>query len=73
MSSADLNSKSLGGLHCLDLEHMTWMDTVWTGCSPFPRSGHASAVVGAHSLAVFGGKLSAQVFLNDIFILVSDK
>ncbi len=33
------------------------------------HSGHGSAIVGGHSIAVFGGKLSHEVYLNDIFIL----
>jgi hypothetical protein len=54
------DARSLG-LHELNLETMQWTHPNISGSNPFPRSGHASAVVGAYSIAVFGGKRSNTV------------
>lgn len=56
------DSRSLG-LHELNLETMQWTHPILSGASPFPRSGHSSAVVGAFTIAVFGGKRNATVRL----------
>lgn len=49
------------GLHELNLETMSWSHPTLTGANPFPRSGHSSTVLGAQSVAIFGGKLNDQV------------
>jgi hypothetical protein len=54
------NSKHLG-IHELSLETMQWSHPTITGSNPFPRSGHSSCVVGAQSVAIFGGKRNDQV------------
>merc|ERR1719487_1104381 len=64
---ADTAGTSLG-VHVLDLQTLEWSHPNITGGSPFPRSGHASAVIGAHSIVIFGGKLTEEVFLNDLII-----
>ncbi|RYH17592.1 hypothetical protein EON65_28400 [archaeon] len=53
-------SKSLG-LHELNLETMQWNHPTISGANPFPRSGHASSVIGAYSIALFGGKRNNTV------------
>lgn len=54
------NARHLG-IHELNLETMQWAHPSLTGTNPFPRSGHSSAVIGAQSVAIFGGKLNDQV------------
>jgi hypothetical protein len=49
------------GIHELNLETMSWSHPTLNGANPFPRSGHSSTVIGAQSVAVFGGKLNDQV------------
>eukprot|EP00981_Chlorochromonas_danica_P014657 scaffold8522_cov157-Ochromonas_danica.AAC.1 len=39
------------------------------GSNPFPRSGHSSAVIGAYSIAIFGGKRNNMAYLNDLILL----
>jgi hypothetical protein len=56
------NAKYLG-LHELNLETMQWSHPNISGSNPFPRSGHSSTVIGAQSVAVFGGKFNDQVCL----------
>ena len=56
-------------LHELAMDSMTWTSPQLRGANPFPRSGHCTAVVGARSVAVFGGKRSNEVFLNDFVIV----
>jgi hypothetical protein len=48
-------------IHELNLENMTWSHPELKGGNPFPRSGHSSGVIGAHSIVVFGGKRSDDV------------
>lgn len=50
-------------LHELNLETMQWSHPAIRGSDPFPRSGHGSAIIGARSVAIFGGKLTAEVRL----------
>ncbi len=57
------------GLHELNTETMQWSHPFLAGISPFPRSGHCSAVLGAQTLAVFGGKRTAETFLNDLYLI----
>jgi hypothetical protein len=57
------------GLHELNIETMQWAHPFLAGISPFPRSGHCSAVIGAQTLAVFGGKRTAELFMNDLFLI----
>jgi hypothetical protein len=54
------NAKYLG-IHELNLETMQWSHPNITGSNPFPRSGQSSTVIGAQSVAVFGGKFNDQV------------
>jgi N-acetylneuraminic acid mutarotase len=49
------------GIHELSLETMQWSHPSLKGADPFPRSGHGSAVIGAQSVAIFGGKRSNDV------------
>ena len=50
------------GMHVLNLSTMQWHHPpVISGSNPFPRSGHGSAVIGALTIAVFGGKVNNQV------------
>ena len=65
---ADASHANLA-LHALNLETMQWTHPAIRGVNPFPRSGHGSAVVGASTLAVFGGKRSNEHFLNDVILL----
>ena len=50
-------------LHELSLDTMTWAHPELKGGDPFPRSGHGSGVIGAHSIVVFGGKRNDEVLL----------
>jgi hypothetical protein len=61
-------SKHLG-FHELNLQTMEWSHPEIRGGNPFPRSGHCSAVVGAKSIAIFGGKRNNEVYFNDTIIL----
>lgn len=54
------NAKYLS-VHELSLETMQWSHPNVTGSNPFPRSGHSSTVIGAQSVAIFGGKRNDQV------------
>ena len=56
-------------MHALDLETLKWSHPTLRGVNPFPRSGHGSAVVGACTLAVFGGKRSNEWYLNDVILI----
>ena len=56
-------------IHELSLDTMSWSHPELRGGNPFPRSGHSTSVVGAHSIVMFGGKRSEDVFLNDIVII----
>ena len=49
------------GLSVLSLDSCRWAHPELRGADPFPRSGHSSAVIGAHSIAIFGGKCNAEV------------
>ena len=60
------------GLSVLNLETMCWSHPSIAGPSPFPRSGHASTVVGTNFIAIFGGKYSEEVFYNDLFLINVD-
>ena len=57
------------GLHELNLETMQWTHPIITGTNPFPRSGHSSCVIGAQTIAVFGGKINDQVGHSPPFTL----
>jgi Ras-related protein Rab-1A len=57
------------GVHVLNLSTMEWSHPAISGINPFPRSGHSSAVIGAKSIAIFGGKRNNEVYLNDIILL----
>ena len=57
------------GIHCFHLDTMEWTHPELKGVNPFPRSGHTSAVLGAHSIAIFGGKRTDDIFLNDMIII----
>ena len=48
-------------LHELNLDTMQWSHPTISGSNPFPRSGHSSTVIGAQSVAIFGGKRNTQV------------
>jgi len=65
---ADASHNNLG-LHELNLETMQWSHPALKGFSPFPRSGHGSCVVGATTIAVFGGKRSGEQFFNDVVLI----
>ena len=54
------NSRNLS-IHELWLETMQWSHPTISGSNPFPRSGHGSAVIGAKSVAIFGGKRNKEV------------
>ena len=56
-------------IHVLSLQNQDWSHPVLRGANPFPRSGHGSAVIGAKSIAIFGGKRSNEVFLNDLILI----
>lgn len=55
--------------HALDLATMQWSHPTIKGVNPFPRSGHSSAVIGAKSIAIFGGKYNTTTFYNDLLLL----
>jgi Ras-related protein Rab-1A len=55
--------------HVLDLATLQWSHPSIRGINPFPRSGHASAVIGAKTIAIFGGKFNATTFFNDLLLL----
>jgi len=57
------------GIHTLKLQELQWEHPELRGINPFPRSGHGSGVIGAHSIVIFGGKRSNDVFLNDLIII----
>eukprot|EP01041_Mallomonas_annulata_P000981 gene982-1919_t len=59
------------GLHAFDLQTMQWIHHLdqLRGIDPFPRSGHSSAVIGARSIVIFGGKRSDEVYMNDLVIV----
>jgi len=57
------------GIHELCLETMQWTHPQIKGFSPFPRSGHSSSLIGARSIAIFGGKRSNEIFLNDLVLI----
>jgi len=57
------------GIHELCLETMQWTHPQINGFSPFPRSGHSSSLIGARSIAIFGGKRSNEIFLNDLVLI----
>jgi hypothetical protein len=48
-------------MHELNLDTMEWTHPELRGGNPFPRSGHGSSVIGAHSVVIFGGKRSEEV------------
>lgn len=56
-------------VHELALDTMQWSHPVITGANPFPRSGHSSAVIGARSIAIFGGKRNDSSYCNDLILL----
>lgn len=60
------------GLSVLNLDTMEWTHPTITGANPFPRSGHASAVVGTSMIAVFGGRYCENVCYNDLFLVNVD-
>eukprot|EP01038_Epipyxis_sp_PR26KG_P013598 gene13598-18252_t len=65
------SSKYLG-IHQLSLDTMQWTHPTIAGISdanPFPRSGHSSAVIGAQTLVIFGGKRNNQIYLNDLILI----
>lgn len=62
---AETSSAHLATIHELDLATMQWRQLSVSGVNPFPRSGHASAVIGARSIAIFGGKKNNTVTLQD--------
>ena len=53
----------------LNLDTLQWTHPKITGANPFPRSGHSSTVVGKNLIAIFGGRLQADICYNDIFLL----
>jgi hypothetical protein len=61
------NAKYLG-VHELNLQTMQWSHPSVTGSNPFPRSGHSSAVIGAQSIAIFGGKRNNEVRIMFIYL-----
>ena len=67
----DDNAETCGylSLHELDLETLQWSHPSLVGNNPFPRSGHASAVVGATTVAIFGGKRNSTYYLNDLILI----
>lgn len=56
-------------LHELNLDTMQWIHPALKGINPFPRSGHGSCVIGTTTLAIFGGRRSNEVFLNDVILV----
>jgi Galactose oxidase, central domain/Kelch motif len=57
------------GIHVLDLNTMQWSHPQLKGYNPFPRSGHSSSVIGAKSIAIFGGKRNDETYLNDLVLI----
>ena len=57
-------------IHELKLDTMEWSHPELRGGDPFPRSGHGSAVVGSHFVAIFGGKRSDEVLHRTVCICV---
>lgn len=57
------------GVHVLCLETLQWSHPTVTGYDPFPRSGHSSAIIGASTVAIFGGKVNDQCLLNDLVLI----
>ena len=57
------------GLHELNNDTMQWSHPFLSGISPFPRSGHSSAVIGAHTIAIFGGKRTPESYFNDLCLI----
>ena len=67
-TSGTSRSRSLG-IHVLCLETLQWSHPTITGSDPFPRSGHTSAVIGAQTVAIFGGCVSDTVYLSDLVLI----
>lgn len=55
------DGKNYLSIHELNLETLQWSHPELRGGNPFPRSGHGSSVIGAHSIVIFGGKRSEEV------------
>ena len=53
-------SRSLG-FHEFNISTLEWSHPELKGINPFPRSGHSSALIGARSIVLFGGKRSNEV------------
>lgn len=49
------------GIHQFDLSNWQWSHPTLHGINPFPRSGHGSCVIGAKTIAIFGGKRNDEV------------
>lgn len=62
------SSRNLG-IHELNFSTMQWTHPTLKGANPFPRSGHGSSVIGAKSIAIFGGKRSNEIFMNDLILI----
>ena len=56
-------------INVLNLDTMEWSQPQLTGDNPFPRSGHASCVLGSTHIAIFGGKLRSDCFYNDVHLI----
>jgi hypothetical protein len=65
------DGRSYLSFHELNLETLQWTHPELRGGNPFPRSGHTSSVIGAHSLVVFGGKRSEEVSASLVLLLIS--
>ena len=57
------------GIHELSLDTLSWSHPQIKGVNPFPRSGHASHIIGAHSIGIFGGKKNSDHYCNDFVII----
>lgn len=55
------DGKNYLSIHELNLETLQWTHPELKGGNPFPRSGHSSGVIGAHSIVIFGGKRTEEV------------
>jgi hypothetical protein len=55
------DGSKLLNVHVLCLATLQWSHPTLSGVNPFPRSGHSSAVVGANTVAIFGGKRNSEV------------
>eukprot|EP01035_Chromulina_nebulosa_P023739 gene23739-30786_t len=55
-------------VHELNLQTLEWSHPALRGVNPFPRSGHGSAVIGAKSIAVFGGNCTLSAIGNKCFV-----